>query len=94
MVNFNTESRTAKVAKSNVAKFTKELKISTNIIGSSGEPVEVTLGYLALFENNDVLQAIADMAADELAGLGSKLKLVVQDEGIRQERAKRTITFA
>ena len=92
MVNFNTESRTA--AKNNAPKFTKELKISTNIIGSSGEPVEVTLGYLALFENNDVLQAIADMTADDLAGLGSKLKLVVQDEGIRQERAKRTITFA
>lgn len=90
MIDFNTESRTVKVT----AKFSKELKLSTNIIGSNGEPVEVTLGYLALFENNDVLQTIADMDEEGLKEFVSKLKLAVQDAGIRQERAKRTITFA
>lgn len=89
MVNFNTETRTTKAP-----KFTKELKLSTSIIGSKGEPVEVNLGYLALFENNDVLQAIADMDDVELEEFMSKLKIAVQDAGIRQERVKRTITFA
>lgn len=87
MINFNTE-RTAK----STAKFNKELKISIDIIGSNGEPTTVNLGYLALFENNDVLQAIADM--DDVQTLASKLKLAVQDAGLRQERAKRTVTFA
>lgn len=91
MINFNTESRTAKVT----AKFSKELKLSTDIIGSNGEPVEVNLGYLALFENNDVLQAIAEMDEEALKDfVSNKLKLAIQDAGIRQERAKRTITFA
>lgn len=91
MINFNTESRTVKVT----AKFSKELKLSTDIIGSNGEPVEVNLGYLALFENNDVLQAIAEMDEEGLKDfVSNKLKLAIQDAGIRQERAKRTITFA
>lgn len=91
MINFNTESRTVKVT----AKFSKELKLSTDIIGSNGEPVEVNLGYLALFENNDVLQAIAEMDEEGLEDfVSNKLKLAIQDAGIRQERAKRTITFA
>lgn len=91
MIDFNTESRTVKVT----AKFSKELKLSTDIIGSNGEPVEVNLGYLALFENNDVLQAIAEMDEEGLKDfVSNKLKLAIQDAGIRQERAKRTITFA
>ncbi|ANB91468.1 hypothetical protein MOVS_05160 [Moraxella ovis] len=87
MINFNTE-RTAK----STAKFNKELRVSIDIIGSNGEPTTVNLGYLALFENNDVLQAIADM--DDVQSLASKLKLAVQEAGLRQERAKRTVTFA
>lgn len=76
------------------AKFSKELKISTKIIGTNGNPVEVNLGYLALFENNDILSAIAEMDEQEVQNLASKLILSVQDAGIRQERAKRTVTFA
>lgn len=90
MIDFNTEARTAKLT----AKFSKELKLSVDIIGSNGQPVEVNLGYLALFENNDVLQAIADMDEQGLKQITSKLKLAIQDAGIRQERNKRTITFA
>ena len=76
------------------AKFSKELKIAIDIIGSNGEPVTVNLGYLALFENNDILAAISDMSQDEVQELASKLKLAVQDAGTRSERAKRIVTFA
>lgn len=89
MITFN-EERTAK----STAKYSKELKLSIDIVGSDGEPVQVTLGYMALFDNNDVLSAIADMSQEDVKGLASKLKLSVQDAGIRQERAKRTVTFA
>lgn len=89
MVTFN-EERTTK----SPAKYSKELKLTIDIIGSDGEPVQVTLGYMALFDNNDVLSAIADMPSDEVKNLASKLKLSVQAAGLRQERAKRTITFA
>ena len=90
MLDFNTESRTS----AKKPQYTKELKISTNIIGSDGEPKEVALGYLALFDNNDILQAIADMDEEDLKVFVTKLKVAVQDAGIRQERAKRTIKFA
>lgn len=76
------------------AKFSKELKLSTKIIGTNGNPVEVNLGYIALFENNDILSAIAEMDEQELQDLVSKLILSVQDAGTRQERAKRVIKFA
>lgn len=76
------------------AKFSKELKVSTTIIGNDGNPVVVNLGYIALFNNNDVLSAIADMNEQEVNNLASKLILSVQEAGIRQEKAKRTITFA
>lgn len=89
MITFN-EERAAK----SPAKYSKELKLTIDIIGSDGEPVQVTLGYMALFDNNDVLSAIADMSQEGVKGLASKLKLSVQDAGLRQERAKRTITFA
>lgn len=75
-------------------KFSKELKVSTTIIGNDGNPVVVNLGYIGLFNNNDVLSAIADMNEQEVSNLASKLILSVQDAGIRQEKAKRTITFA
>lgn len=87
MINFNTE-RTAK----STAKYSKEIRVSIDIIGRDGEPVSVNLGYLALFDNNDVHQAVADM--DDVQPLASKLKLAVVEAGQRQERAKRTITFA
>lgn len=89
MITFN-EERTAKTS----AKFSKELKLSVNIIGSDGELRTVNIGYLALFENNDILQAIADMDEQGLKEFTTKLKLSVQDAGLRQERAKRTVTFA
>lgn len=89
MITFN-EERTTK----STAKFNKELKISIDIIGSNGEPTTVNLGYLALFSNNDILTTIADMDDEEVKNLASKLKLQVQDAGLRQEKAKRTITFA
>lgn len=83
-----------KTSGSTNAQFTKELKIAIDIIGSNGEPTTVNLGYLALFNNNDILAAIADMDNDAVAELAPKLKLSVQDAGIRAERAKRTVTFA
>ena len=76
------------------AQFTKELKIAVDIINAEGNPVTVNLGYLALFNNNDTLSAIADMDEQGLKELAPKLKLAVQDAGIRAERAKRTVTFA
>ena len=90
MLDFNTESRTS----AKKPQYTKELKISTNIIGSDGEPKEVALGYLALFDNNDILQAIADMDEEDLKVFVTKLKVAVQDAGLRQDRAKRVIKFA
>lgn len=76
------------------AKFDKELKLSIDILNAEGEKVSATLGYVALFSNNDILSAIAYMSDDEVQNLASKLKLSVQEAGKRSERVKRTITFA
>lgn len=83
-----------KTGSSSTAQFSKELKISIDIINAEGKPTTVTLGYMALFNNNDILSAVADMSQDDVQDLAPKLKLSVQDAGIRQERAKRTVTFA
>lgn len=83
-----------KTSTSATPKFTKELKLSTKIIGTNGNPVEVNLGYVALFDNNDILSAISEMDEQEVQDLASKLILSVQDAGLRQERSKRVIKFA
>lgn len=81
-------------ASASASKFSKELKLSIDIINAKGETVRVNLGYLALFSNNDILSTIAEMDEQEVQDLASKLKLSVQDAGQRQEKAKRTVTFA
>lgn len=75
------------------AQFSKELKLSVNIKGNDGNPTNVSIGYVALFSNNDILMSIADMSQDELNDFKNKLILSVQEAGLRSERAKRTIEF-
>ena len=75
-------------------KFSKELKIAATIKDTNGNPKEVTLGYIALFDNNDILTSLASMSDEQVQGLASKLNLSVQDAGIRQPKLeKRKIEF-
>lgn len=75
-------------------RFSKELKIAATIKDANGKPKEVTLGYIALFDNNDILSSIASKSDEQVQNLASKLTLSVQDAGIRQPKlAKREIEF-
>lgn len=80
-------------ANRNSNKPSAELKIQMDI-KIDGEVQTVTLGYLGLFENNDIHELITNLSTTDLADLASKLKLTVQKAGERSTGPKRKIELA
>lgn len=80
-------------ANRNSNKPSAELKIQMDI-KIDGELQTVTLGYLGLFENNDIHELLTSLSANDLADLASKLKLTVQKAGERSAGPKRKIELA
>lgn len=71
---------TNKIAQ-NKAVFSNELKLEFNLPNGK----VLTLGYLALFENNNLHNQISQLNDEQLANLPSKLTCTLVEAGTRAE---------
>lgn len=65
----------------NKAVFSNELKLEFNLPNGK----VITLGYLALFENNNLHKQISKLTDEQLANLPSKLTCSIVEAGTRSE---------
>ncbi|OBX88388.1 hypothetical protein [Moraxella nonliquefaciens] len=74
---------TNKIAQ-NKAVFSNELKLEFNLPNGK----VITLGYLALFENNNLHNQISKLTDEQLANLPSKLTCSIVEAGTRSETSE------
>lgn len=65
----------------NKAVFNNELKLEFNLPNGK----VLTLGYLALFENNNLHKQISELTDEQLTNLPSKLTCTLVEAGTRAE---------
>lgn len=68
----------------NKAVFSNELKLEFNLPNGK----VITLGYLALFENNNLHKQISKLTDKQLANLPSKLTCSIVEAGTRSEMSE------
>lgn len=68
----------------NKAVFSNELKLEFNLPNGK----VITLGYLALFENNNLHKQISKLTDEQLANLPSKLTCSIVEAGTRSETSE------
>lgn len=68
----------------NKAVFSNELKLEFNLPNGK----VLTLGYLALFENNNLHNQISKLTDEQLANLPSKLTCSIVEAGTRSETSE------
>jgi len=68
----------------NKAVFSNELKLEFNLPNGK----VLTLGYLALFENNNLHKQISQLNDEQLANLPSKLTCSIVEAGTRSEMSE------
>lgn len=68
----------------NKAVFSNELKLEFNLPNGK----VITLGYLALFENNNLHKQISKLTDEQLANLPSKLTCSIVEAGTRSEMSE------
>lgn len=66
------------------AVFSNELKLEFNLPNGK----VITLGYLALFENNNLHKQISKLTDEQLANLPSKLTCSIVEAGTRSEMSE------
>lgn len=74
-------ARSVNKATQTKAEFSKELKLEFNLPNGK----VLTLGYLALFENNNLHNQISKLTDEQLANLPSKLTCSLVEAGTRAE---------
>lgn len=68
----------------NKAVFSNELKLEFNLPNGK----VITLGYLALFENNNLHNQISQLNDEQLTNLPSKLTCSIVEAGTRSEMSE------
>lgn len=68
----------------NKAVFSNELKLEFNLPNGK----VLTLGYLALFENNNLHNQISQLTDEQLTNLPSKLTCSIVEAGTRSETSE------
>nr|DAN43423.1 MAG TPA: hypothetical protein [Caudoviricetes sp.] len=68
----------------NKAVFSNELKLEFNLPNGK----VLTLGYLALFENNNLHKQISQLTDEQLTNLPSKLTCSIVEAGTRSETSE------
>lgn len=68
----------------NKAVFSNELKLEFNLPNGK----VLTLGYLALFENNNLHKQISELTDEQLTNLPSKLTCSIVEAGTRSETSE------
>ncbi|UZA19146.1 hypothetical protein [Moraxella bovis] len=74
-------ARSTNKATQTKAEFSTELKLEFNLPNGK----VLTLGYLALFENNNLHNQISQLSDEQLANLPSKLTCSLVEAGTRAE---------
>ena len=70
----------------------KEIKVALDLI-VDGKTSTITLGYLGLFEGNDVHELLMSLSSSDLQNIAGDLQLTLQNVGQRGSPTKRTISL-
>lgn len=70
----------------------KEIKIALDLV-VDGKTTTVTLGYLGMFEGNDVHELLMSLSSADLQGIAGDLQLTLQNVGTRGSASKRKISL-